>query len=105
MDLDESFKARVYQIVGEIPAGRLMTYGQIAAMCGHPRAARIVGQMAHWGPSDLPWQRVVHKDGLLASGFPGGGCALHKQLLEHEGVDVDAEFRADITNLIWWPNE
>lgn len=69
---DNQFKERVYAIVSQIPYGRVMTYGQIAALCGSPRAARIVGGIAHFGPLELPWQRVVKKDGSLAEGYPGG---------------------------------
>lgn len=80
-----------------------MTYGQIAAICGNPRAARIVGQVAHWGPLDLPWQRVVHKDGRLAAGYTNGGYEGHKRDLEAEGVEVGRDYRVDIERLIWWP--
>ena len=62
-----------------------MTYGQIAAICGSPRAARIVGGIAHWGDPNLPWQRVVKKDGSLAEGYPGG-ISGHKAALKSEGV-------------------
>lgn len=79
-----------------------MTYGQIAAFCGNPRAARIVGGVAHWGDMSLPWQRVVHKDGKLAVGYPGG-VEGHKQVLEAEGVVVGKDYRIDIERLLWWP--
>lgn len=62
-----------------------MTYGQIAALCGKPRAARIVGGIAHFGDLNLPWQRVVKKDGSLAEGYPGGVTG-HQSALEAEGV-------------------
>jgi methylated-DNA-protein-cysteine methyltransferase-like protein len=99
---ENNFKDRVYTLVEQIPKGRVMTYGQIAALCGSPRAARIVGGIAHWGDQSLPWQRVVHKDGALAVGFPGG-LEGHKQVLEAEGVQVTADYRVDITNLLWHP--
>jgi methylated-DNA-protein-cysteine methyltransferase-like protein len=100
---EKQFKDQVYDLVRSIPRGRLMTYGQIAALCGSPRSARIVGQVAHWGPLDLPWQRVVHKDGALARGYTTGGLEAHKRDLEAEGVEVDQYYRADIDRLIWWP--
>lgn len=65
-----------------------MTYGDIAALCGSPYAARIVGGIAHFGPVDLPWQRVVNRHGGLASGFYGGKTG-HKTALEAEGVAID----------------
>ncbi|MCW1907772.1 MAG: methylated-DNA--[protein]-cysteine S-methyltransferase [Candidatus Saccharibacteria bacterium] len=100
-DIDSEFKDRVYAIVAQIPAGRLMTYGQIAALCGSPRAARIVGGVAHYGPTDLPWQRVVKKDGSLAEGFPGG-IEGHRQALAAEGIETDDELRVDIKSLIYF---
>jgi methylated-DNA-protein-cysteine methyltransferase related protein len=82
-----------------------MTYGQIAALCGSPRSARIVGQVAHWGPIDLPWHRVVHRDGRLASGYTTGGIEAQKSALEAEGVVVSDQYKVDIQQLLWWPNE
>lgn len=101
--LDSKFKERVYAIVEQIPRGRVMTYGQIAALCGNPRAARIVGGIAHWGDPGLPWQRVVMKNGGLATGFPGGTEG-HKKALEAEGVKVNDDFTVDIEKLLWKPD-
>lgn len=81
-----------------------MTYGQLAALCGNARAARIVGSVAHFGDPDLPWQRVVNKQGGLASGYPGGRSG-HKQVLEQEGFTVSDEYTIDVTKLLWWPPE
>lgn len=99
---DKQFSERVNALVSQIPKGRVMTYGQIAALCGNPRAARIVGGIAHFGNPDLPWQRVVNKQGGLASGYPGGRRG-HKEHLEAEGVIVSEDMRVDIEELIWWP--
>ena len=79
-----------------------MTYGQLAALCGNARAARIVGGIAHFGDPDLPWQRVVNKSGGLASGYPGGRSG-HKQVLESEGVIVSDAYQVDVQSLLWWP--
>jgi methylated-DNA-protein-cysteine methyltransferase related protein len=100
--VDSDFKERVYQIVGQIPKGKVMSYGQIAAMAGAAWAAWEVGQIAHTGPSELPWQRVVNKTGGLAKGYPGGYNG-HKSALEAEGVAVDEDFRVDIGRLLWRP--
>ncbi|MCE7936495.1 methylated-DNA--[protein]-cysteine S-methyltransferase [Candidatus Saccharibacteria bacterium CPR2] len=100
---NEKFKLKVYDLVSTIPRGRIMTYGQIATLCGRPRAARIVGGIAHYGPSDLPWQRVVKKSGDLASGFPGGR-ENHKLMLENDGVKVADNYTVDVEELIWWPS-
>lgn len=100
--VDANFRDRVYAIVAQIPKGKVMSYGQIAALCGSPRAARIVGGVAHFGDPDLPWQRVVHKDGTLAAGYPGG-VEGHRQVLEGEGVNVSRDHKVDIRNLRWQP--
>ncbi len=96
------FAETVYELVIAIPSGRVMTYGQIAALCGRPRAARIVGGIAHWGDPSLPWQRVVKKDGSLAEGFPGG-TAGHAAALEKEGVEVH-DYKIEISRYLWQPN-
>lgn len=103
--VDEAFKHRVYGLVAQIPKGRVMTYGQIAAICGAAWAAWEVGQIAHTGPADLPWQRVVNKQGGLAAGWPNGGRAAQAALLEAEGVSVSEEYKIDISRLLWDPHQ
>ncbi len=100
---DGGFKERVESIVRLIPSGRVMTYGQLAALAGSPVAARVVGGIAHFGDPDLPWQRVVNKKGGLASGYPGGRQG-HREALELEGVVVTSELMVDVSNLLWWPH-
>lgn len=102
MRVDTDFKERVYALVAMIPAGRVMTYGQIAALCGAPWAAWEVGQIAHSGPVKLPWQRVVNKKGGLAPGYPGG-VAGHKRQLEAEGISVGDDLTVDVKALLWQP--
>jgi methylated-DNA-protein-cysteine methyltransferase-like protein len=103
MDKTEpGFRERVEAIVEQIPRGRVMTYGQLAALCGNARAARIVGGIAHFGDPNLPWQRVVNKRGGLAAGYPGGRRG-HQAVLEAEGVTVDDRGEIDVQGLLWWP--
>src|ERR1700733_3112868 len=101
---DPGFRQSVEALVAQIPKGRVMTYGQLAALCGNARAARIVGGIAHFGDPDLPWQRVVNKQGGLATGYPGGRAG-HKQVLEAEGVAVSDDLKVDVDTLLWWPIE
>lgn len=101
-EINPNFRARVHALVAQIPKGRVMTYGQLAALCGSPQAARIVGGIAHFGNPDLPWQRVVNKQGGLAAGYPGGRAG-HKQHLEAEGIVVLDELKVNVEELIWWP--
>lgn len=96
------FQQQVYDIVSAIPKGKVMTYGQIAALCDRPRAARIVGGIAHIGDPALPWQRVVKKDGSLAEGFPGG-TAGHRAALVAEGVVLRSDYRVDMEQSLWRP--
>jgi alkylated DNA nucleotide flippase Atl1 len=62
----------------------------------------VVGQIAHTGPANLPWQRVVNKSGGLARGYPGGFEG-HKKALEAEGIAVNDEYKVDIGELLWQP--
>jgi len=102
--LDASFAKRVETLVRQIPKGRLMTYGQIAALCGNARAARIVGGIAHFGDPELPWQRVVNKTGGLAAGYPGGRAG-HREHLEAEGFEIDDQDRViGLNRLLWSPD-
>ena len=101
-EVNAGFRERVESLVAQIPRGRVMTYGQLAALCGNARSARIVGGIAHFGDPDLPWQRVVNKQGGLATGYPGGRAG-HKQVLEAEGFIVTDDYRVEVEKLIWSP--
>jgi len=102
MESDSNFRVRVEALVAQIPQGRVMTYGQLAALCGNARAARIVGGIAHFGDPNLPWQRVVNKQGGLAVGYPGGRRG-HKAALEAEGYEVSDDYRVNVEELLWSP--
>ncbi len=99
-----AFRERVEAVVAQIPPGRVMTYGQLAALCGNARASRVVGGIAHFGNPRLPWQRVVNKHGGLASGYPGGKHS-HRQALEAEGIFVDKAMRVNVDVLLWRPKD
>lgn len=98
----ESFKEQVYRIVAAIPHGRVMTYGDVAGSAGHPYAARQVGGLAHFGPTELPWHRVVNRFGDCASGYYGGKEG-HKQVLEAEGFVVKDYRIVNFDTLRWKP--
>lgn len=101
--INRGFAERVHALVAQIPKGRVMTYGQLAALCGSAAASRVVGGIAHFGNPELPWHRVVNKKGGLASGYPGGRVS-HKRHLEAEGVNVSDDYRVDVESLLWQPN-
>ena len=102
-EVDNNFRERVYALVAQIPPGRVMTYGDIAAICGQAHAARVVGGIAHFGPTDLPWQRVVDRFGGLASGYYGGKLGQQKDL-EAEGVPIKDFKVKDLKERRWLPD-
>ncbi len=83
-----SFFRQVYQVVGQIPPGKVLTYGQVATLVGAPYMARQVGWAMHGCPPGLPWHRVVGAGGkiLINSLSMGEGPLLQRRLLEMEGV-------------------
>lgn len=69
---EENFRAKIETLIAQVPSGKVTTYGDLAAMAGHPYAARQVGGVAHHGNQELPWHRLVNRFGGLASGYYGG---------------------------------
>lgn len=98
-----NFREEVYRIMQQLPADKVTTYGDVAAMAGHPAAARVVGGICHYGPTELPWHRLVNRFGGLASGFPGGR-EVQQQLLMQDGMHC-TDFIVDHFKAIrWQPN-
>ncbi len=100
---EPNFRERVYMVVAQIPRGRVMTYGDIAAIAGQAYAARVVGGIAHFGDPDLPWQRVVNRFGGLAGGYYGGKQG-HQKDLEAEGVQIKDFKVVDFEERRWIPD-
>jgi len=105
---DRNFKEKVIEITFSIPKGRVTTYGTIATLAGIPRAARIVGGILNSSSVryNLPWQRVLNKDGYLS--IKNGlidSKKLQKELLEQEGVEVSAEYVVDLNRFGWYGEE
>jgi methylated-DNA-protein-cysteine methyltransferase-like protein len=84
----ERFQRAVYRLVEEIPRGRVVTYGQLAAILGWPRAARAVGYAMRHCPPGLPWHRVVNASGGISLRANVGSMMTQRLLLEQEGVPV-----------------
>ena len=101
----DGFFAQVYEIVRQIPAGRVCTYGIIARCLGAPQSARMVGwaMNASHQLADVPAHRVVNRQGLLTGQhhFPGHG--LMQKMLESEGVRVVANKVQDLDQVLWDP--
>lgn len=78
----------IYEIVREIPPGKVASYGQVAELAGNRRWARVVGYALHAIPagSDIPWHRVVKKDGEVFGGVESSGGKHQIKLLGKEGV-------------------
>jgi len=93
---------RIYAIVRRIPAGRVATYGQIAAIEGRA-SARMVGWAMAALPagSDVPWQRVINARGEVSERAGGGGTARQRERLAAEGVFFDRRGRVDLARAGW----
>lgn len=88
---DKNTFEKIYEIVRQIPRGYVATYGQIAALAGNKRWARVVGYALHVNPDPegIPCYRVVNREGRLSDAFVFGGVNRQKQLLEADGIRVE----------------
>lgn len=96
MKIPADFDAEVYQIVAQIPAGRVITYGQIARLAGWPGQARRVGRAMALAPEGLPCHRVVNAAGRTVPGWTD-----QRELLEAEGVQFCPNGCVDLARAIW----
>ncbi len=105
MNVDEkSYREKVYAIVREIPAGRVMTYGQIAGMLGEGYTPRTVGYVMHAAETEkVPWQRVINSQGACSTGKMTMPVNLQQKMLEDEGVVFDGKGKCDLGVYTWFP--
>ena len=98
---------RIYDIVRQIPPGRVSTYGQIALLSGNPRFSAVVGYALNGCPadSDVPTHRVVNRFGGMADAFLPLGKETHRMLLEMEGVEFTPDGFVDLDRFMWWGPE
>jgi methylated-DNA-protein-cysteine methyltransferase-like protein len=103
--LSPPFHRAVYRLVRKVPRGKVVTYGQVAAMLGHPRAARAVGQALRLLPPNLlgvvPWQRVLNASGGISHRGDVLRSDRQRERLEAEGVRFDRSGRVDLTRVRW----
>ena len=94
-----TFFESVYEVVKNIPAGKVATYGDVARAVGMPRASRQVGWALHSNPQQgiIPCHRVVFADGSLTN----GGREVQKDLLVGEGVEVNEDFKINLQKYRW----
>ena len=101
--MSSPFTQRIYEVVRQIPRGKVASYGQVAMLAGNPRGARGVGFALHRNPQPgvIPCHRVVFKDGSLCTGFAFGGEGEQRRLLEEEGVAFLPDGRVDLAQSGW----
>ncbi len=96
-----------YRVARRIPRGRVATYGQVAALAGRPRGARLCGyalSALRNTVHDVPWQRVLGARGAGRAGISLRdpiGAAAQRALLEREGVVLDARGRVELGKFGW----
>lgn len=100
-----SFFDAIYVLVRQIPRGRVASYGQIAALLGHPRAARTVGwalsSLSDRQEEDVPWQRVINSEGRVSIRHLRHAADEQRALLEAEGVEFDLRGTIDWQRFGW----
>ena len=101
---DQKYRERVYEIVREIPSGRVMTYGQIAEILGAGYTPRTVGFVMHGADTNkVPWQRVINSQGACSTGKMTMPINLQQKMLEDEGVVFNEKGGCDLQKYLWFP--
>ncbi len=93
---------KIYDVVKQIPKGKVATYGQIAALAGNKRWSRVVGYALHVNPDSeqIPCYRVVNRLGEVSPAFAFGGENRQIELLQEEGIpSIDG--RVDLKKYQW----
>lgn len=101
-DFVENTFDKIYDIVSQIPKGRVATYGLVAKLAGNKRWARVVGYALHVNPdqSKIPCHRVVNREGKVSKAFVFGGENEQIKLLLDEGVEV-VDGKVDLEKYLW----
>lgn len=101
-----SFFENVYDVVRQIPAGRVTSYGAIAEYLGLRGSARMVGwamNAAQTPDNDVPAHRVVNRNGMLTGKHHFGGPLIMQQLLESENIEIIDDQVVRFGELFWDP--
>ncbi|MBR2175359.1 MAG: methylated-DNA--[Clostridia bacterium] len=100
--MEESFFDKVYEIVKQIPKGKVSTYGQIASVLGMNRGARTVGfALAACKDENVPCHRVVDRFGRTKSAFDTYSTNVQRSMLEAEGVEFSEDNTIDLGKYLW----
>jgi methylated-DNA-protein-cysteine methyltransferase related protein len=97
---------RIYEVVKQIPPGRVTSYGAIARYIGAGGSARMVGwamHASHYSSSGVPAQRVVNRNGLLSGKHHFETMLTMQELLENEGVTIEDDQVVDFEKVFWDP--
>ena len=96
--MSDALCREVYAVVRDIPAGKVISYGEIAALLGKPQCSRMVGRSLKQVPSDLklPCHRVVNAQGRLVPGWEE-----QRTLLQLEGVCFKKSGNVDMARCLW----
>lgn len=100
------YRERVYQIVRQIPAGRVMTYGQVAYLLGEGYTPRTVGFVMHSANEEnTPWHRVINAQGGCSTGRILIPPDKQRHMLEEEGVEFNSKGRCSLAQYQWSPGQ
>ncbi len=101
-----NFFERVYEVVAQIPYGKVTSFGAIAKALGAARSSRMVGwaMNASHGLENIPAHRVVNRVGLLTGKHHFQGTNLMQQLLESEGIEIIDNKIVDFKKHFWEPD-
>ena len=105
---EPSFRERVFELVLRIPAGRAMSYGQVARVLGAGYDARAIGNVMYATPKDdrhIPWHRVINAQGGCSTAGVTTPPDLQQRLLEAEGIVFNDKGRCKIEAYLWTPPE
>jgi methylated-DNA-protein-cysteine methyltransferase related protein len=104
------FNAQVWEAVKQIPLGKVITYGKLAAMIPPPEGMepkdyqafgpRWVGGALAKSPASIPWQRVINAQGKISL-RKGKGYEVQRELLEAEGIEFGTGDRIDLARYAW----
>jgi methylated-DNA-protein-cysteine methyltransferase related protein len=98
----------IYQVVRQIPRGKVATYGQVAVLANMSGQARLVGYALYRVTDnlDVPWHRVINAKGEISqSPFRHGDDDLQRVLLEREGVQFSSEGKISLSLYRWQPQD
>jgi methylated-DNA-protein-cysteine methyltransferase-like protein len=102
----KNFFSKVYEVVIQIPEGRVTSYGAIANYLGSPQSAGMLGwALNKVNTVKIPAHREVNKQGLLTGKFHFDGVTLMQQLIENEGIEVLNNQIQDLKKVFWDPSK